>query len=148
MLAPSASESTQIPASYSKESETACANPLADVFVAPDLPTLWVLRDDTDQISEIAVGLDSRVIAADDSPRTAAGIGMGSSEAALKSAYPDAGYDPTVFLGATHYFATDGVIHSNGSQDYLDFVVVSGVVTGIVVQRHTQYLYDYCNDQG
>jgi hypothetical protein len=147
-------EAKELGSSYVRQPVDYCQFSKPTVFLASDDATLWVQSDYdngvvTDSIGEIAVGLEPAGRAPDtESPRTAEGIGVGSTETALKSAYPSIDYDAQPFADATHYLLTDGIHLANGAQHYLLFVVKSGVVSGIVVQRHSQYLYRYCEDQG
>jgi hypothetical protein len=146
-------EAQKVGSSYVRQPGDYCQYSKPTVFLSSRSPTLWLRSGPSgttsDAILEIAVGLepegrDASIV----SPRTAESIGIGSTETALKSAYPGMSYDPHPYFGATHYLVTDGVVLANGGQHYLLFVVTSGVVTGIVVQRDTQYLYRYCEDQG
>jgi len=140
--------------SYSQQPVAYCSWKTGTVFLSPTHPALWVSANydngvRTAENVEIALGLEpaGRRLATE-TPRTANGIGIGSTEAALKSAYPKIGYDPTPDpqTGETRYSLTDSVKGESGRN--LLFVVKSGVVTGIVVNRNTQYLYHYCEDQG
>lgn len=148
------SEAPELGPMYSRQPADYCQFSKPTVFLSSRDATLWALSDyadgvATDSIVEIAVGLEAGGRAVPTvSPHTAKGIGIGSTEAALRDAYPDITYDSQPYAGSTHYLLTDAIPLGDGEQHYLLFVVKSGAVEGIVVQGHSQYLYRYCEEQG
>lgn len=70
-------------------------------------------------------------------PRTAGGIGLGSSLADVNGAYPDA-REIEYSEGYVYYVITDG------SERYIQFTVIDGIVQWISSQTFPDPLYEIC----
>ena len=88
---------------YTADDPAQCPNPEMRVFSSPTLPTLWIGVSSSSPTTIVSVSVGGDLTDATreaSSPKTANGIAIGSTEADVVAAYPQAaltGEDPLVF---------------------------------------------------
>ena len=106
------------------------------VFESETLPNVWLVLDgDGVTIDQVVVTADS-ADAVSESPKTAEGIGVGSTVDEVVAAYPDAEVEE-VPVADTRYSVTDG-------SGWINIVVRDAVVHEIVVRDEAAVSYEVC----
>jgi hypothetical protein len=125
---------------YGLQPASECPNPATSIFSWPQHPTLWLQVDGagSDRIALVSLGYDGNYSPSSllDSPKTAQGIGIGSTVAGLLAAYPGIVSDPE---GGIQYY-----VLGNNAGGYLDFATTDGLVIAITAQENTQHVTEFC----
>ncbi len=122
---------------FTKQQQTVC--PWLIILTSPTAfpgVSVWVPVGDDTIIDQLVVG-DGSAGEVPHSPRTAAGIGLGSSVDQIMAAYPDAVVSPGR-NESTVYSVTDG------SGFYINMSVRSGAVNSLVTRDTTAIDGEYC----
>jgi hypothetical protein len=103
----------------------------------PGRPTVTAPLADDGSILQLATYEPGATLDASFSPRTAAGIGLGSTETELNAAYPDA-------ISAVGRSESTVYSIKNGSGLYINFAVTNGAVVQMVTRDTTKIDGEYC----
>lgn len=141
----SADELPETAPAYTVDASGICPNPATSILQSASNPTIWVQAsgEGADDIFLIAVGGDLPEHArADGSPRTAEGVGVGSTRADVEAAHP-AGTVETDPQGDLMRFVVDGE-GPTGEPRYLVFDFSDDVVQTILVQTSPDVVSEFC----